>query len=159
MQEPAKPPRISVRNVQRKLRVDVPALQRFAERALERALELQQTPGSALADVQEVHVAIVSDARMASVHERFLQVAGPTDVMTFQHGEILVSAETAQTNAAEYRMSLQSEIELYIVHGILHLIGFDDTTPEAARLIAKTQKRIWRAASQPEARAARTAAV
>lgn len=159
MQRPSKPPRISVRNAQRKLPVDVPALQRFAERALERALELQQTPGSALADVQEVNVAIVSDARMAAVHERFLQVAGPTDVITFQHGEILVSAETAQRNAAEYRKSVRSEIELYIVHGILHLIGFDDTTPEAARLMTRTQKRICRAASQPETRAGRAAPV
>ncbi len=53
----------------------------------------------------EVNVVLVSDRRMAALHQRFMQIAGPTDVLTFQHGEIVVSVETAQANAARFRSS------------------------------------------------------
>jgi probable rRNA maturation factor len=141
-------PRIIVRNSQRKVPVDVRALRRFAERALQQA-KLPQRSRSAFADLAEISATIVSDARMAAIHQRFLSIAGPTDVITFQHGEIIVSAETARRNAGEYRTSPENEIRLYIIHGILHLMGFDDTTPAAARTMAKTQQAILAAATSP----------
>ena len=140
-------PRISVRNWQRKVRVDVRALQRFAERALQESMSLSQSSASALRDLEEISVSLVSDARIAAVHKRFMNIAGPTDVITFQHGEIVVSAETAQRQAAEYCTSPDDEIRLYIIHGILHLMRFDDTTAAAARTMAKTQRSILVAAS------------
>jgi len=143
-------PRITVRNSQRKVPVDVRALRRFAERALQQAMKLPQRSRSAFADLAEISATIVSDARMAAIHQRFLSIAGPTDVITFQHGEIIVSAETARRNAGEYRRSPENEIRLYIIHGILHLMGFDDTTPAAARTMAKTQQAILAAATGPQ---------
>ena len=65
---------------------------------------------------------------MASLHRKFLNKPGPTDVITFQHGEIFISVPTAQRQAREFRTSLARELELYIVHGLLHLHGFDDQT-------------------------------
>ena len=65
----------------------------------------------------------------------FMQIAGPTDVITFQHGEIFISIETAQRQARHYRTSLGHELRLYLVHGLLHLHGFDDqTAPSRARM-------------------------
>lgn len=144
----AAPPRITVRNAQRKIQLDVRSLQSFAERALREAMRLPQQPGSAFAGVAEIAAAIVSDARIADLHQRFMNIAGPTDVITFQHGEIIVSAETAQRNAVEYQTSTDREIRLYIIHGILHLMGFDDTTAAAARKMTTTQERIFVAASE-----------
>jgi probable rRNA maturation factor len=133
---------ITLRNAQRKLRVDVPALQMFAEAALEEACRTTAEQAPNLSAVQQVDVALVSDTRMAALHQRFMGIAGPTDVMTFQHGEIVVSVETAADQAREHDASLDAELRLYIVHGILHLLGFDDTTPAAAQVMERTQTRI-----------------
>jgi probable rRNA maturation factor len=96
----------------------------------------------------DVAVIIISDRRMAELHERFMNIAGTTDVITFQHGEIFISAETARRNARRFRNSLARELQLYLVHGLLHLHGFDDRTPEDARKMDLLQNSIMRKASK-----------
>ncbi len=103
---------------------------------------------SRLRDLEELTIALVSDRRMADLHVRFLGVAGPTDVITFQHGEIAISVDTASRQAKAFRTSVEHEIRLYIVHGMLHLHGFDDTTTEAARRMMRTQERLLRSIAQ-----------
>jgi len=76
----------------------------------------------------EVFVWLISDRRMSFLHQQFMNEAGPTDVITFQHGEIFISVETARRQSRQFGTSTLREIELYIVHGILHLLGFDDHT-------------------------------
>jgi probable rRNA maturation factor len=83
---------------------------------------------------------------MSRLHRQFLGQNGPTDVLTFQHGEIFVSAETAKRHARVFGNPLVAELQLYIVHGLLHLHGFDDRTPAEARKMNSTQERILRAA-------------
>ena len=119
------PSAISVRNLQRKVSIDVVSLQRFARQALAVCLG-QPRRRTRLRKLKEVSVLLISDRRMADLHERFLHEAGPTDVITFEHGEIFVSVETARKNARLFTNSLMQEIQLYIVHGLLHLDGFDD---------------------------------
>ena len=151
------PPRITLSNSQRKVRVDVRALQEFAECALQEAMRLPQVAGSPFAGLEGISAVVVSDAQIAAVHKRFMNIAGPTDVITFQHGEIVVSAETAQRQATEHRTSTDDEIRLYIIHGILHLMGFDDTTAAAARKMSATQARIFAAAARSVSRPHRRA--
>jgi probable rRNA maturation factor len=139
-------PTIRVRNSQRKVRVELPRLQTFAREALRAALQMKPRGRGGLHELEEVHVILVSDARIAALHEQFMQIAGPTDVITFQHGDIFISTETAQANSRRFGSSTDAEIRLYIAHGILHLLGFDDTTAAAARLMAKAQDRLVRAA-------------
>ena len=67
---------------------------------------------------------------------------GPTDVITFQHGEIFISAEMARRNARRFGNSLVRELRLYIVHGLLHLQGFDDREPRKARKMEALQRKI-----------------
>jgi probable rRNA maturation factor len=81
---------------------------------------------------------------MALLHRKFLRQAGPTDVLTFQHGEIFISVETARRNARAFGNSLRRELKLYIVHGLLHLHGFDDQTPCEARRMKTAQEKILR---------------
>src|SRR5579863_6436842 len=50
-------------------------------------------------------------------------------------GEVVISAETAAGNAARYGTSPQDELALYLVHGLLHLCGYDDLTPQEKRLM------------------------
>ena len=83
---------------------------------------------------------------MAVLHRKFLGQAGSTDVLTFQHGEIFISAETARRHARAFGNSLMGELKLYIVHGLLHLHGFDDQTTGEARKMKTAQEKILRRA-------------
>jgi probable rRNA maturation factor len=89
-----------------------------------------------------VSVVLVSDRRMAELHRRFLNEAGPTDVITFQHGEIVISAETARRQARAFQTSLDHEIRLYIAHGLLHLCGYDDQTRAGAAQMQRLQEKL-----------------
>lgn len=141
------PPTITLHNRQRAVRLELPALQLFARRALGACLELRGKSASGLASLDEVSVVLVSDRRMAELHRRFLQLRGPTDVITFQHGEIFVSVETARNHARRFGHSLEHEIRLYIVHGLLHLHGFDDKDPAGAAEMERMQEKLVAAAT------------
>jgi probable rRNA maturation factor len=138
--------RISVRNLQRKIRVNVGELEAFAAGAVQRCLRLRKGKRSDLRKLREVFVWLISDRRMALLHRQFLGQLGPTDVLTFQHGEIFISVETARRQARAFGNSLMRELELYIVHGLLHLHGFDDRTPGEARKMGVAQEKILRCA-------------
>jgi probable rRNA maturation factor len=136
------PPQISVRNLQRVVPVNVRNLEDGAVKALDSCLRVPKNKPTALSRVTEVTVVLVSDRRMASLHRQFLNVPGPTDVLTFEHGEIVVSAETALRNARTYGNSLARELLLYVVHGLLHLQGWDDRTQADRRKMEITQEKI-----------------
>lgn len=137
--------RIEVINRQRKLAVDLPALAEFAERALR---ECQRARPRRLDSLGEITVALVSDRRMTELHKRFMGIADPTDVITFQHGEIIVSTETARRQARAAGTTTAAEIRLYIVHGLLHLAGMDDRVPADARRMRAKQEEILRTISR-----------
>ncbi len=139
-------PRIVVKNSQRAVLIQLPALQRFAEAALDEAWRSLGTLRERLSGIEEINVILVSDRRIAALHRQFMNIGGPTDVITFQHGEIFISVETAVSHATEYATTPPDELRLYLVHGILHLSGFDDTTDRAAKRMEKTQARIFKAA-------------
>jgi probable rRNA maturation factor len=133
---------VTVSNRQRATAVKLPALQDFARRALSECLKLPGRKPEALGQLAEVSVIVISDRRMAELHRRFLQEPGPTDVITFQHGEIFVSTETARRQARAFRTSLEHELHLYIAHGLLHLCGYDDKTPAGAAEMKHLQEKL-----------------
>ena len=139
---PDSDPTIQVFNRQRVVPIEAAALQEFAEWALRECLKLPRRNSDELSGLHELSVILVSDRRMAELHRRFLQEAGPTDVITFQHGEIFVSTETARRQARHFATSLEQELRLYIAHGFLHLHGFDDKTPADAAEMKRTQERV-----------------
>lgn len=79
-----------------------------------------------LKELESVEISIIDDKQIAKVHGEFMDDPSPTDVITFDYGEILVSAETALSNSEELQVSLENEILLYIIHGMLHLGGYLD---------------------------------
>jgi probable rRNA maturation factor len=139
-------PEINVRNVQRKVQIDRSALQAFAEQALQLCLRIPPNGLLRLNQLGEIFVLLVSDRRISGLHRQYLSKSGPTDVITFEHGEIFISAETAQRHARQFGSSLLRELQLYVVHGLLHLHGFDDQNKVDARKMEKTQQRILAAA-------------
>jgi len=136
---------IHVENRQRSVRLHVPWLRRFASLALKKCRDHSGDGQFALRGLGEIEVAIVSDRVIAGVHERFMDIPGPTDVITFAHGEIVTSAQTAAWHAAEYGRSVDHEVALYIIHGLLHLNGYDDRMQGDATRMRRTQERILRA--------------
>jgi probable rRNA maturation factor len=141
---------IRVRNLQRKVPINLAELNKFAAKALAYCLRLPRRKSGQLSRLSEIFVLLVSDCRMARLHRQFLNQPGPTDVLTFQHGEIVISVETARRNARAFGTSLQRELRLYIAHGLLHLHGFDDQTDAGARKMKETQEKILAALSQSE---------
>lgn len=140
-------PKVKVRNLQRTAPVNAARLARFANKAVRLCLQLPRAGVTDLQNLREVSVLIVSDRRMESLHRQFLNETGPTDVLTFQHGEIFISAETARRNARSFGNSLERELRLYIVHGLLHLHGFDDRNAAGKRTMARVQSRVLARAS------------
>ena len=135
-------PQITVRNLQRAVAVDLVGLEKFAARAVQRCMQLRRHKLTQLAKLREIFVLLISDRRMAALHRQFLDQPGPTDVLTFQHGEIFISAQTARRHARAFGNSLTRELQLYIVHGLLHLHDFDDRKQADARKMERMQKRI-----------------
>lgn len=135
---------ITLVNRQRRVRFDLEWLRRFAGSAL---AECVQHSGDGLFRLREspvVEVAVVSDVVIARVHRQFMGVPGATDVITFDHGEIVVSADTAKIAAAEHGHGVMDELGLYIIHGLLHLNGYDDREPRARARMHRVQERIWK---------------
>ena len=83
-----------------------------------------------------ISIAIVDDPTIHRLNRQYLQHDYPTDVLSFVlddqddflEGEVIVSTETAASEAADFDWPAEDELLLYVVHGILHLIGFDDKT-------------------------------
>ena len=137
-------PDISVRNLQRKIPVNVSELEKFARDAVPRCLQLRKDKRTDLRKLNNIAVWLISDRRISRLHLQFLDKIGPTDVITFHDGEIFISVETARRNAREFSNSLTSEIKLNIVHALLHLHGFDDQKPADLRAMKNTQEKILR---------------
>lgn len=84
--------------------------------------------------LKDVSIALVSDATMSKLHQQFMNIAGPTDVLTFpldetnQSGEIVICVPEARRRAKEQHARLGNELLLYAIHGMLHLCGMDDRT-------------------------------
>ena len=136
-------PEIVLLNRQRRVPLAMAPLLRFARRALALCARESVDGLYGLRSLEEVVVTLVSDRRIDKIHRQFMAIPGATDVITFEHGEIVLSADTAERCGAEFGHGTAAEAALYIVHGLLHLNGFlDGTEPERAAMHA-VQERIW----------------
>lgn len=101
-----------------------------------------------------VDALLVDDSEIAELNARHLRHRGPTDVLSFPIGdvdpvrrayflgEIVVSFETAEREAAERGLPTSEEWARYLVHGFLHLLGYDDRTPKLRAQMEALQERI-----------------
>lgn len=97
----------------------------------------------------ELSVVFVGDETLCELHERFLDDPSPTDVLTFDlsdpgegpAGELYVSLDAAHRRAAEFGLTVDNELLLYVVHGTLHLCGFDDHDEDERRAMRAAEVR------------------
>ncbi|MDD5428559.1 MAG: rRNA maturation RNase YbeY [Candidatus Omnitrophica bacterium] len=104
----------------------------------------------------EVGFIFLTDRKIRALNKRYKGENRPTDVLSFDlssgrsrkvHpllGEIFISIDRARDNAASFDTALEEEFVLYIIHGILHLTGYDDETSKARARMEKAQERILR---------------
>jgi probable rRNA maturation factor len=102
------------------------------------------------ARVAEVDLAVVSAGQMASLNRRYLAHRGATDVLSFDLSEagrgglcvqLVVCGEVAAAQAAARGLSSQRELMLYVVHGLLHQMGYDDSSVRgAAKMHARQEE-------------------
>ncbi len=96
----------------------------------------------------ELSLVFLTDAALAQLHADFMDDPSTTDVITFEGdttaglaGEICVSADTARTYAREHGRDFATELTLYVVHGWLHLAGYDDLQPAKKRRMRAAEAR------------------
>ncbi len=138
---PASAPQVSLYQRQRKHRAELPWLRKVLAQALPLCQAQAKDPAAPLLHLAEIEASIVSDKTIAKVHADFLGDPTPTDVITFHHGEILVSADTAAREGPRHGLTFDQELALYLIHGLMHLGGWDDHDPdEAAEMKAKQEQ-------------------
>ncbi|MDB6019904.1 MAG: putative metal-dependent hydrolase [Pedosphaera sp.] len=100
----------------------------------------------------DLTVHVVNAREMTRLNETHLQHGGSTDVITFDYaeavsadalmGEIFVCMDEALIQAARFKTTWQTELVRYVVHGTLHLRGYDDTRPIARRKMKREENRL-----------------
>jgi probable rRNA maturation factor len=118
-------------NSQKKVKLDLAAYRKFLTSIKTEISEIQS---------RSVSVAFISDRRMKELNKFFRGKSTTTDVLSFPFepdqfdpdnndlGDIVISVEQAQTQAEENGLTLDGEIRQLILHGVLHLCGFDHET-------------------------------
>ena len=134
-----------IRNRQRTRSIDLRLLRRIAQTLLDKVLAVER---------YELGVIVVAAREMTRLNETFLHHKGPTDVITFDyaerdktellHGEIFVCLGEAVVQARRFRTRWSSELVRYVIHGVLHLRGFDDRRPAARRKMKREECRLLR---------------
>jgi probable rRNA maturation factor len=113
--------------------VSVAQLQRFARRA-QKLVEIQG----------EVDILIASNKRLRDLNRRFRRKNKPTDVLSFPRpsgGDIAISAQIALDNARRYGHSLATELKILVLHGLLHLAGYDHESDDGRMACAESRLR------------------
>jgi probable rRNA maturation factor len=122
---------IAIRNAHPRLR--------FARRAVASAITVLDVHAARFlggCPPGELSLVFLTDPALAKIHADFMNDPAATDVITFEGdqatglaGEICVSADTARRYAHEHERAFAKELTLYVVHGWLHLAGYDDRQP------------------------------
>jgi probable rRNA maturation factor len=132
------------------LSVEVSNLQSRVDFDVER---MQEVAGAILRDAgvrqARLSLAVVDDPTIHALNRRFLKHDYPTDVLSFLleregdrlEGEVIVSADTALRASAEYAWPAADELLLYVIHGTLHLVGHNDTSPSDRAVMRGEERR------------------
>jgi probable rRNA maturation factor len=127
---------VTVTNRQRRLKVNIRWLAEIARHSLDLVDDTRS----------ELSVVLVNDTVMAELNEKYHKTSGPTDILTFDYGEgqgeLIISVECAVRQARRFRTTLRRELALYVVHGILHLHGYNDLTPTQRRRMRAVERRL-----------------
>jgi len=105
----------------------------WVRRVIGRTLKAERSK----ADIQAL---VTDDKRIRRINKRYLKHDYATDVISFDTGDVVVSADTARRYAKEHGIPFREELARYLVHGALHFLGYDDRkTAECRRMHARQE--------------------
>ena len=97
-------------------------------------------------DIGSLNFLFVDDKEMLKYNKKYLQHESYTDIITFDNslnnkiaGDIVISLERVNENAKYYQVSYNYELERVMVHGLLHLLGYNDKNKEEKIIIRKKE--------------------
>jgi probable rRNA maturation factor len=107
-----------------------------------------------VSDAVELSIALVESEEIAHLNEQYRGVAGPTDVLSFgcddpcpveggepiTLGDVIIAPAIAEQQAAELGTTVESELNLLLVHGVLHLLGYDHGSDEDAQVMQARER-------------------
>lgn len=134
---------VQITNLFEKLPADAPKLKKLV-RAICKRFGVSQA---------RISIGIVDDAEIGVLNKKFLNHEGTTDCLSFDLSDeiepqgrkvfdLIVNGELALREAVRRGHAAQAELALYVTHGLLHDLGFDDATPEQARQMHRTEDEI-----------------
>ena len=131
---------IRVRNQQRRFPVVSKEIRKATIHLMDGLLE---------ANAYDLTIVFVNETRMAKINLKHLRHEGTTDIITFDyttptllHGELIICPAVASEHAAQYKVTLGHEIARNIVHGVLHLLGYDDGQKIARNKMKREEERV-----------------
>lgn len=94
----------------------------------------------------DLNIIITDDNKLKGINEEFLEHDYFTDVITFNYnegriigGEVYISIETVKRNSKNYKVSLNDEVSRVMIHGVLHLAGYDDKNESDKRVMSRME--------------------
>jgi probable rRNA maturation factor len=141
--------RISIANQQEAVAIDRKRLREIVAAVLD---------GEGKPD-SEISLAFVDNATIHRLNLRYLQHDEPTDVLSFPlsdpsakrlSGELVIDAEIAKAQAQERGHDVQAELALYVIHGLLHLCGYDDKSEAAEKRMRERERHYLRQFGLPD---------
>jgi len=133
---------------QRKVKLHFRKIQSLVEIAIVSCIEKPRYPNSRLPKI--IEITFLNDCRITHVHAQFLQDPTPTDVITFAHsdelGEILIGVPTAARHAQQFQENVDHEVARCVIHGLLHLLNYDDQTKQEYETMHTLQEHLLKQA-------------
>lgn len=138
--------KITLQNSQRSVRIPLRRLRCIAEGVLK---HFKMNPNVRL------NILFLDDQKISELQKSFLGKERPTDVLAFGMqegkrlrgdplllGDIAISTETALHQAKRFRSSLERELALYVIHGILHLLGYEDRHEKGRQKMRRKEREL-----------------
>ncbi|MDP3443496.1 MAG: rRNA maturation RNase YbeY [Ignavibacteria bacterium] len=107
--------------------------------------EQSRSAGFSLGDI---NIIFCSDPFILELNNKYLKHNYFTDIITFDNsqgnlisGDLYISIDTVKSNAKEYSVTFENELHRVIIHGILHLLGYDDKTKDQSNVMKEMENK------------------
>lgn len=136
------------------MKIDIQNLQSVAKIDKDKFIECAKSALEAMRESDaELSLVLVNDMHIKNLNWKYRRKDSATDVLAFPMrdsrrlsgailGDVVISVETAKREAKKRKKDLQDELDLYFVHGILHLLGYDDEKPRARKKMKEKEKEL-----------------
>ena len=110
---------------------------KFLEKVAEKTLKILRIK------IPEISIVLVSGTKIRELNRKYRKINRVTDVLAFDYGEIFICLPQAERQAKQLGHSLKKELAILLIHGILHLAGYDDEKKLDYNKMVRKQEELW----------------